>query len=343
VLLGLVIGGVWTLLQPDRYRAEANVLLRGASASRLAPAVETLANGSVLEQNVKQTLRVTQRPDLSARANEGVVSIFAEAGSAERARQTGAEAAQVLTQLVAARFRSQGLQATLLDPAHVVDQTSPTPLRNLLICGLLGLAAGGGVAYARSRQHPAWVVSGVVGRDIERRLKQRIDEVTKRERALARRAGELSQREAGLEQRRGELEQLGSQLEQRDAELGAREREVSERVRELDTTKHDVAARASDVAASELEGRPAAPAPPPETQPETSRPPVAAPPPMTRAGRWNVNDFQRAVDSHSGATAEQAEEWRTYLFFLREHASVDGSLPPQFDGLVEQVFGDVIR
>jgi len=39
---------------------------------------------------------------------------------------------------------------------------------------------------------------------------------------------------------------------------------------------------------------------------------------------------------------EQAEEWRTYLFFLREHATSDGSLPRQFDGLVEDVFGALL-
>ncbi len=70
---------------------------------------------------------------------------------------------------------------------------------------------------------------------------------------------------------------------------------------------------------------------------------VAASPPVTRAGSWNVNDLQRTVDAQTGAAPEQAEEWRTYLFFLREHAASDGSLPPQFDGLVEDVFGELTR
>ena len=53
-----------------------------------------------------------------------------------------------------------------------------------------------------------------------------------------------------------------------------------------------------------------------------------------------MHDLQHAVDARSEASPEQAEEWRTYLFFLRAHASADGSLPTQFDGLIEDVFGD---
>jgi hypothetical protein len=334
VLLGLAIGGVWTLLQPDRFRAEAHVALSGGPATRLTPAVETLANGSVVAQNVKQTLRLSKPPHLSASVNKSIVKILAEAGSRERARQIDAEAAVVITQLVAARFGSQGLQASLLDPAHVVARTSPTPGRNLLICGLLGLAAGGGFAYPRLRwRAPPPIGGGVVDPSVERRLNKRISEVTKRERALARRAGELAQREAGLEQRRGELEQLETRLRQRDEELGA--------------TKQQLAARADDLAATEreLETRAATPPPlpaEPEPEPASAPTPLAAPLPVTRVGSWNVNDLQRTVDAQSGATAEQIEAWRTYLFFLREHAASDGSLPSQFDGLLEDVFGEVM-
>lgn len=196
---------MWTLLQSDRYAAKAHLTLSGGPASRLAPAVETLANGSVVQQNVKQTLRLSSPPHLSGSVDKNIVEVRAEAGSRERTRQIDAEAVQVLTQLVAARFGSQGLQATLLDPAHVDAQISPTPRRIVLICGLLGLVAGGGLAYARSRQRPVAAMpvgSGVVDPSVERRLNKRVDEVTKRERELARRAGELAQREAALEARR---------------------------------------------------------------------------------------------------------------------------------------------
>jgi hypothetical protein len=332
LLLGLAVGGVWTALQPDRYAAQSHVVLRGASASRLAPAVVTLANGSVVRENVRQTLRLTRAPDLSTSVDKGILEIEARAGSKERARQIDAESAQVVTQLVTARFGSEGLQASLLDPAHVTDQTSPTPRRNLLICGLLGLIAGGAVAFPRRRRATSAlpVGSGTVDPSVERRLNKRVDEVAKRERALARRAGELAKREAGIEKRSGELEQLEARLKQRDAELGA--------------TKQQLAARASDLAASqrELETRAAEPPPPlPEPAPAAQPGPAASEPPVRWPGFWNVNTLQHAVDSQSGATAEQVEEWSTYLFFLRQQAGADGSLPRQFDGLIEDVFGSL--
>ena len=71
----------------------------------------------------------------------------------------------------------------------------------------------------------------------------------------------------------------------------------------------------------------------PEPTPEPER--------IIRAGAWNVNDLERAVAAQSNASAEQTEEWNTYLFFLREHASSDGALPRQFDGLIEDVFGPI--
>ena len=52
VLAGLVAGGIWTLLQSDRYRADAGVLLKPAD-----PAVKTLAESSLIASNVAQTLR----------------------------------------------------------------------------------------------------------------------------------------------------------------------------------------------------------------------------------------------------------------------------------------------
>ena len=49
------------------------------------------------------------------------------------------------------------------------------------------------------------------------------------------------------------------------------------------------------------------------------------------------------VDAETAnASPEQAEEWRTYLFFLREHAAPDGALPRSLDGLLSEVFGELL-
>ena len=39
---------------------------------------------------------------------------------------------------------------------------------------------------------------------------------------------------------------------------------------------------------------------------------------------------------------EQAEEWTSYLFFLRDYAAPDGSLPDSFDALISDTFADLL-
>ena len=344
VVAGLVAGGIWTLAQPNRYRADARVLVRPPT-TRIVPAVETLAESSLVAANVAQTLHLSSPPHVSARSGKGgILTVSASAGSRERARQIDAEAVVILTQKVEQRFgASAGVTVTQLDPAHAAKQTSPTPGRNLLITGLIGLVAGLAVA--------AWRFRGVrllrVAADpqVEGRLHRRIDEVAQRERALARRAGELAMREKALERRaeevaaassrprpsdhsvwrrEQELEQIGDELEERERDL---ERRNVEREAELSRREVELANRADE---------PAAPAPPPQLAAE-----AVAEPEVVGPGRWNLDDLERLVREHApGAPVETAEEWRTYLQLLRAHAAVDGSLPPGFDGLLNDVFAD---
>lgn len=336
MLLGLAIGGGWTLLQPDRYAAETHMILSGPPAAELAPAVLTLANGSVVRENVRQTLRLARTPDLSASIDKGVLAITAEASNKERARQVDAEAGQVISQLLATRFGSQGLRASLLDPAHIAGQRSPTPGRNLLICGLLGLVAGGGLfAYRRSKHRPVVSLAGAaVDPELEQQLEQRIDGVTKREKGLARRAGELAEREARLEQRLNELERLEARSKRRDVELDQTKRQLAARADELAETERDWEARAAEP--------PLPPPPAPASERDVSPGPTPGGAHVSRPGSWNLNDLQRAVAAQTDATPGQAQEWATYLFFLREHAASDGSLPRQFEGLVQEVFGGLV-
>jgi hypothetical protein len=205
MLVGLAAGAVWTLAQPERHRAEARVIVRGAEASRVVPAVEALAESSLLEQNVAQTLHLRRPPEVSAdKGQGGVLTLSVEAGSSDRARQIDAEVAVVLQQLVSSRFRNLRLTTTVLDPAHTVEQTSPTPGRNLLVCGLIGLVAGlAAVALMRRRTLP--ITARAIDPSIERRLRSRLDAVAKRERALARRAGELAAHEKQLARREEQL------------------------------------------------------------------------------------------------------------------------------------------
>jgi outer membrane biosynthesis protein TonB len=91
------------------------------------------------------------------------------------------------------------------------------------------------------------------------------------------------------------------------------------------------------------------PAPEPESKPEPvsepAPPPVPAPTPIAPAGprEWNIWDLERLARADAGRDVERDEE-RTYLLmFLRDFADADGILPTDFDALVRDSFGDLMR
>ena len=316
VLAGLAAAAIWTWAQPERHRADARVLVRPASA-RVVPAVAALAESSLVESNVAQTLRLASPPDVSASTGDGgVLTISVEAGSRELARQIDAEAVTILMQKVAQRFATTvGVTTTVLDPAHPAEQTSPSPGRNFLITGLIGLAAGLGLAARPTGRHkPA---AGTVDPRVERRVRARIDEVTKRERALAKRAGELALRERALSERE-------------DA-AARRERRLEQTRGDGQPVKTDDEAGPQAAETTPVE-RPALPA---QTQPEFD-PSVGA----SATSGWTLAELEALVRGSAAAGADTAhqEECSMYLFFLRQHAAADGSLPRAFDHLIDDVF-----
>jgi capsular polysaccharide biosynthesis protein len=310
-LVGLAAGAIWTLLQSDEYRADSRLLVRPASA-RIVPAVEALAESSLVATNIAQTLHLSSAPDLSAkRGDAGVLTVSAVGGSRERARQIDAEAVVILMQKVQQRFATVRASATVLDPAHVAEQTSPTAGRNLLVTGLAGLLVGIAISTALSpRARPR----SQADPELEQRLQARIDQVARRERVLAQRAGQLAAREHDLERREEEVEAV----RRRDEELAEKQRELERREAELE-------ARAA-------EPEPEAVAKPPPPEPE--------PVPAVRTG-WSLRTLEHLVAAQTDAHPREREEWEAYLFYLREHADHDGKLPATFDGVVAVVFGDL--
>jgi hypothetical protein len=72
-------------------------------------------------------------------------------------------------------------------------------------------------------------------------------------------------------------------------------------------------------------------------EPETEPAPLLAP----RARRsWAV--LEAAIDSHPELDAWRRESLETLLHYLIRYAEPDGTLPEQFDGLVEEEFGDLL-
>lgn len=319
--VGALVGLLIALLGSSQHRAEAAVLVsskQGVGAVRpLLGNVRELASSNVLAGNVRSTLRLSgsderlrDRLHATVRPDSQVIVLSVSDSNADRARQIAQEAAVVLTQLVSSRFgaATPPLQARILDSAHVVSGAERHVARDTLF----GAALGGVVALAvlaavgSRRALPADTASAERAlRERETLLGRRLKEVEKRESALARHAGQLAMRERALET--------------------------------AGTPAAEPAAAASPAGAAPTP----TPAPPPE--PIAPAPPPAGPVAAAPSGdAWNLNQLERLVAAHPDAPPERVEEWRTYLFFLREHVGLDGTLPPSFDGLVADVFGDLL-
>jgi capsular polysaccharide biosynthesis protein len=312
--IGAGIGAAVAAAGHVDYTAEAKVVVQakaGPAAIRaLLPNVRELATSSLLAGNVDSTLRLPgSTDDLQRRLHASVapasqvIVLRLSDSDRDRARQIAQESAVVLTQLVPARFRTPPLQAAVLDPAHVVAQHGRHFWRDALIGAAIGLVVALAAVLAR-RGLPAAAPADEKVEAREQALKERVELLTRRERELARRAGEVAKRERAA----ADLEaQAGASLE---------------------------AARAKAVE----------PAPPPEPAPA----PVEAPPPAAPVVDGSgllptLGELELLVQARRADAPERAQEWADYLFYLREHAGPDGRLPGHFSGLVQDVFGDLLR
>jgi hypothetical protein len=78
------------------------------------------------------------------------------------------------------------------------------------------------------------------------------------------------------------------------------------------------------------------PLPLPLPQPEPELPPAAFVLPT-------LTELERLVAAAAGTRPERVEEWRWYLFYLRDFAQADGTLDDTFGLLVETAFGDLLQ
>ena len=314
VLLGAIAGLLVSLLGSGVRRAEASVLISSpagpAAVTPMLPNLRELAKSGVVAGNVQSTLRLTKstrdlRRQLHAtvRPQSEVIAISATDEHADYARQIAQEAAVVFAQLVDTRF---GTAKPALHAA-VLDSAHLLggPDRHLSRNALVGALVGLllGSAGVFLLASGARPVVAAGGDD---------DRLRKRE----------------------------SVLEQRVKGVTARERAVAVQAGKLAAREQELEARAAKVTATEREAC-ALPAPLPEPVPEPEA--KAGPALPAQAGAWNLYELQNAVDAQTGVTPEQAEIWRAHLYFLREHASSDGSLPRSFDPLIADVFAEIVH
>jgi capsular polysaccharide biosynthesis protein len=214
----------------------------------------------------------------------------------------------------------------------------PLPVLGTALLGslVLGLGAAAVLAAAGGRS-PAPPADDSALAEREATLDERVRSVTERERALVRQAGELTARERELE-RRAATEAAPPEppdqgrLRKREAALDERVRSVTERELALARSAGELAVRER-----ELEQRAATQAAQPEPEPE-----LVAPRSVPSGGAWNGVTLERLVEERGSEFPDRVEEWRAYLFLLREHASMEGALPPSFDALVEDAFRELV-
>jgi outer membrane biosynthesis protein TonB len=209
-------------------------------------------------------------------------------------------------------------------------------------------AAGG--QYDRSVSDP------VSDRALDRLVDRLESKLAARESALAARERDL---QAALEELRAAKETPATQAVANtadDSELTRREEKLGERIARVTAREVELARRAAALAMREREfdARPEPepepvpeqePEPMPEPEPEQAPepPPAAAAAVQTnRNGHYNLVTLEGLVEHHSGEFPDRAEEWTSYLFFLRDYAAPDGSLPDSFDALISDTFADVL-
>jgi hypothetical protein len=181
-----------------------------------------------------------------------------------------------------------------------------------------------------------------------------LDELGERlEARLVRREAALAARARDLQTKLDELrEAQAASLETAQdgaAELADRERQLAARIAAAAKREAELARRAAEVALRERESvaeqeeaaAAAAAAAAAEAAAVTAPPPPASPGGATR-GRYNLVGLEQLVGERGGAFPERLEEWSSYLYFLREYAASDGSLPASFDPLVGDTFGEIL-
>ncbi len=165
----------------------------------------------------------------------------------------------------------------------------------------------------------------------------------------------LERRRRALKELDGELQQRLAALEARSAELDAREQELEQRLENLRAREAKLVNRVAELGAREVEEA-VPPLPPPK--PPLERVPVlevkaeapepaAEPPapekiPAQGGGAWLLPDLEGVVAALRETDPERAEELAFYVVYLREYAQFDGSLPASFDGMIDDVFGDLL-
>jgi hypothetical protein len=181
---------------------------------------------------------------------------------------------------------------------------------------------------------------------LEARLVARESALAARERDLQEALAELKAAQAAAAEPPddSDLVRRERQLEHRIAAVTRRELKVARRAAEVETRRKKLERRAAEPPPAPVE-----PAPPPvEEAPPPVETPVAAPQapaPVAEPaadGRYNLLTLEKLVEAKQQEFPDRADDWASYLFFLREHAAADGTVPATFDWLIQDTFAELV-
>jgi septal ring factor EnvC (AmiA/AmiB activator) len=165
-----------------------------------------------------------------------------------------------------------------------------------------------------------------------------------RERTLEQRAEDLATQERELEEQRAELQTTLRDLAARTAALAAVERSASAERERIETAAADLAERQQRVAAMVAQfSEPAQSTALPEAVTIVPRSAASSPLIDRPDAARNIEALEALVERHAGDFPDRADEWRLYVAYLRDFADGEGHLPDTFDGLVADVFGDLLQ
>jgi transcriptional regulator with XRE-family HTH domain len=155
-------------------------------------------------------------------------------------------------------------------------------------------------------------------------------EVATRQRALAERERRLVDRERRLAEKAALIPAGGDEsraLEERERALTAREEELGKREELLERMRRELQQRERALA---------------ETPQAPAREPEAAQRADAQQHGFNLDAIEHAIDERAAEFPERADEWRTYIVFLRDFVHADGNLPSTFNSLVREVFRELL-
>jgi hypothetical protein len=278
---------------------------------------------------------------------------------AQRSSGAGGAIARRLTTL-------RGFEGQQDPTVRVASQAaSPTGASWPSLPTLIGIGAGLGAAVgavvalmalgvrrgrrSRVEQYDSSVSGPVSDRALERLVDRLEAKLAARESALAARERDLHAAIEELRAAQAESSAPAAPATVDDSELREREQKLEERIARVTAREVELARRAGALAVREreLEER-SQPEPEPEPEPEAEPAPVPEPKPVPvaavsdRNGRYNLVTLEGLVEHRGREFPGQAEEWTSYLYFLRDYAASDGSLPDSFDALISDTFSELL-